>query len=120
MPEKCIPVDNGHLCGHAEGFDAPLQVADGRPVLLDEDNPMGPAAEGFQSQGAGSGEQVDGEFAFDVRPETVEQGLADAVFHGPGARITAIMELVAAETAGDDSYADRRLSWGKCHNPYTR
>ncbi len=54
-------------------------------MLLDERGSEAAPAERLQPQGAGPGEQVQGIGAAHVVAEQVEYGLADAIFHRPGA-----------------------------------
>ena len=47
-------------------------------------------------------------FAADGRAQQVEDRLADAVFHGSGARVAGVKDFPAAEAATDDADAGRR------------
>ena len=73
-----------------------------RVVLFDQGGALGAAADRFQGQGSGAGKEIDRVFSADVRPDQVENRLAEAVFHGPGAEIAAIVQPPAAKCSPDD------------------
>ena len=67
-------------------------------VLLDQRGPLGAAADGLQRQRPGAGEEIHGVLAADGRTDQVEDRLAEAVFHGPGAEVAAVVEFSAAQS----------------------
>ena len=79
-------------------------------VLLDERGPRGSAADGFEPQGAGAGEQIDGVLADDVGTDQVEDRLADTVFHRPRAVLRhGVDQSPAAQRSANDARRAGRL-----------
>ena len=68
---------------------------------LDECYLCGPAAQRLQTQCPRSGKQVDSVTPRDVRPQQIENRLANAVFHRPRALVAAVLQLAVAERAAD-------------------
>ena len=73
-----------------------------RVVLFDHGGALRAAADRFQGQGSGAGKEIDRVFSADFRPDQVENRLAETVFHGPSAKIAAIVQPPAAKCSADD------------------
>ena len=67
-------------------------------MLFDEGRPSGAAAEGFQAQRTGAGEQVDGMFPPHGHAQEVENCFANAVFHGASPRIAGVVGSCGRES----------------------
>ncbi len=70
---------------------------------LDEGRARSPAAQRFQPECAGAGEQIDGVFAPHGVPQQIEQCFPYPIFHRPGAGIAGKNQLTAAQRAADNS-----------------
>ena len=57
----------------------------------------------------GAGKQVDRMSSIDLHPQQIEDGLANAVFHGPRPQIAAVFQLATAQRAANNPQA-RRLA----------
>lgn len=73
-------------------------------MIFDEDGFGGAAAEGFDADGAGAGEDVEEARACDGGAEDVEEGFAQAVTGGTKGRAFEALQDTAAIFAGDDAH----------------
>lgn len=89
-------------CADAESGDVPLQVGDEAEVALDERHRRGAAAEGFESDDAGAGEDVEERPVGHGVAENAEQGLAHHLGRRAEVRIDVAGEFPALERAGHD------------------
>jgi hypothetical protein len=71
-------------------------------MSLHKDRPGGAAAHGLEAEGPGAGEEIQGERPANARAHEVEEGLADAVFHGPRPAVRHELEPPTPEVAADD------------------
>jgi hypothetical protein len=71
-------------------------------MSLHEDRPGGAATHGLEAEGPGAGEEIQGDRPANARAHEVEEGLADAVFHGPRPAVRHELEPPAPEVAADD------------------
>ena len=103
MPTSLHLPPDEHVAGHdfgllhAQGRNVLANDVGRGMVLLDQRGLLGAAADGLQRQRPGAGEEVQGVFAADGRTNQVEDGLAEAVFHGPGAEVAAVLEFSAPQ-----------------------
>ena len=74
-------------------------------MLLDHRGPRGAAANGFEAQRAGAGKEIEGVLSSNVRSQQIKNGLAEAVFHRPGAKVAGVVEAAAAKVSADDAHA---------------
>ena len=82
-----------------------MMSADIFAIALDEDRALGSAAEGFQTDGARAGEEVDDQAVDDELADDIEEGLADQVARRPrGGRSSGTVDLVTAPLSGDDPH----------------
>jgi hypothetical protein len=70
-------------------------------IAVDEENFAGASADGFDSDGAGAGVEVDEEGIFDGRAEDVEESFAEAVAGGADAQEAWGAKASAAIFSGD-------------------
>jgi len=56
---KSVYGEDGRTGVDAQGFEIAANQSDGRGVIFDEDDLGGATAEGFDTDGAGSGEKID-------------------------------------------------------------
>jgi hypothetical protein len=87
-----------------EGCEVATDQASGGGVVFDEDDFEGAAAEGFDANGAGAGEDIEETRAGDVGAEDVEEGFAEAVAGGTERVALEGFEDAAAIFAGDDAH----------------
>jgi hypothetical protein len=90
--------------GDCEGFEVAANQDSGGGVVFDEDDFEGAAAEGFDANGAGAGEDIEKAGARDVGAEDVEEGFAKAVAGGAEGVALEGFEDAAAIFAGDDAH----------------
>ena len=91
--------------GDCERFEIAADERGGGGVIFDEDGFDGAAAEGFDSNGAGAGEDVEETRAGDVGAEDVEESFAEAVASGTEGVASEGFEDAAAVFAGDDAHS---------------
>jgi hypothetical protein len=90
--------------GDCERFEIATDEDCGGGVIFDEDDLDGTAAEGFDADGAGAGEDVKEARAADVWAEDVEEGFAEAVAGGAEGGAFETFEDAAAVFASDDAH----------------
>jgi hypothetical protein len=90
--------------GDCEGCEVATNQDSGGGVVFDEDDFEGAAAEGFDADGAGAGEDVEEARAGDVGAEDVEEGFAKAVAGGAEGVALEGFEDAATVFAGDDAH----------------
>ncbi len=112
-PEEDVPWADRHPVLHLERFGGAAEDLGGGEMTLPEPGGGGPAADRLESEGPGAGEQIEDDGPFDGETEEVEEGLADPLFHRPGARIGGKLEPPAPEGAADDPRRACRLVSGR-------
>ena len=90
--------------GDCEGFEVTTDQDSGGGVVFDEDDFEGSAAEGFDANGAGAGEDIEEAGARDVGAEDVEESFAKAVAGGTEGVALEGFEDAATIFAGDDAH----------------
>ena len=79
-------------------------------MIFDEGYVGGAAAEGFDSDGAGAGEDIEEAGADYARAEDVEKRFAEAVAGGTKREAFQALEDAAAVFAGDDTHVSEKLA----------
>jgi hypothetical protein len=104
--EAADSVEGKNFCGGegVEGFEIAADEGSGGSMIFDEDGFDGTTAEGFNADGAGTGEQVDETGVGNSRAEDVEQSFAEAVAGGAQGLALERFENAAAVGAGDDAH----------------
>ena len=90
--------------GDCEGCEVATNQDCGGGMVFDEDDFEGAAAEGFDANGAGAGEDIEEAGARDVGAEDVEEGFAKTVAGGAEGVALEGFEDAAAEFTGDDAH----------------
>ena len=79
---ECVEGEDLGSAGDCEGFEVATNQGSGGCVVFDEHDFEGAAAESFDADGAGAGEDVEETRAGDVGAEDVEESFAEAVAGG--------------------------------------
>jgi hypothetical protein len=90
--------------GDREGCEVATDQDSGGGVVFDEDGFEGAAAEGFDANGAGAGEDIEETGARDVGTKDVKEGFAKTVAGGAEGVAFEGFEDAAAIFAGDDAH----------------
>lgn len=90
--------------GDCERCEVATNQDSGGGVVFDEDDFEGAAAESFDADGAGAGEDIEEAGARDVGTEDVEEGFAEAVAGRAERGALEAFEDAAAIFAGDDAH----------------
>src|SRR5260370_40071601 len=96
--------ENGHAGVDAQRFEIAANQGGGGRVILDEDDFGGAAAEGFDADGAGSGEEVDESRAGCIGGQHVEESFAQAVAGGAQGEALETLQDAASVSSGDDAH----------------
>jgi hypothetical protein len=101
---KSVEGEDMGTAGDCEGFEVAADESGSGGVVFDEDGFDGAAAQSFDSNGAGTGEDVEEARTADVGTENVEEGFAQAVAGGAESVALEVFENAAAVFAGDDAH----------------
>src|SRR5260370_30568676 len=101
---KSIHGEQGYARGDPQRFEIAANQGDGWGVIFDEDDFGGAAAEGFDADGAGSGEEIDEAGAGNVGGQHVEERFAEAVAGGAQGEAFEALEDTASVGSGDDAH----------------
>jgi len=101
---KSVQRKNLRPAGDGEGCEVATNQDCGGGMVFDEDDFEGAAAEGFDANGAGAGEDIEEAGARDVGAEDVEEGFAKTVAGGAEGVALEGFEDAAAEFTGDDAH----------------
>ncbi len=99
-----IHLQDGGAFADFQGFEIVADELGGGCVIFDEEDALRAAAEGFNADGAGAGEEVEEVGAWDSGGENVEEGFAEAVARGAEVGRIEGFELTRAVSAGDDAH----------------
>ena len=91
--------------GDCEGCEVATNQDSGGGVVFDEDDFEGPAAEGFNADSAGAGEDIEEAGAGDVGAKDVKEGFAKTVAGGAEGVAFEGFEDAAAIFSGDDAHS---------------
>src|SRR5712692_4458805 len=101
---KSVHGEHGHASIDAQRFEIAANQRGSGGVIFDEDDFGSAAAEGFDADGAGSGEKIDESRAEDVGGQHVEERFAQAVAGGAQGEAFEAFQDAAAVDSRDDAH----------------
>src|SRR6185503_6770864 len=111
-PERRLAMDSRLVAG-AESFDVFFQRAETLRILFHEVGPHRAAREGFESQRAGAGVQIENARLGDVQLEYAHPGLAYPIQRRPHQRAARRVYSATSPATGDYAHRGKRAGSGK-------